>query len=82
MIGGKIIVSDAGDGRLDRDTALPLPRQRVGLRGAGIDAADFVDGTGLEQQPLGESRLTGVYMRQDPQVQRSLRHASYPPNRS
>ena len=36
-----------------------------------IDAADLVDDTGGEEQPLGQACLTGVYMRQDPQVQRS-----------
>jgi polysaccharide biosynthesis/export protein len=40
-----------------------------------------VDHAGFVQQPLRESRLTGVYMRQDPKVQLFLRHASYPPNR-
>ena len=55
------------DGRLDRDPALPLERQRVGLRRAGVDAADLVDDAGRVQQPFGESCLTGVYMRQDSQ---------------
>ena len=54
-------------GRPDRDAALSLQRQRVGLRRAGIDAADCVDDAGLVQQPFGESCLTGVYMRQDSQ---------------
>jgi len=31
-----------------------------------IDAPGFVDDAGGVQQPLGESGLTGVYMRQDP----------------
>ena len=67
---------------LDRDPALPLQRERVGLRRASVDAADLVDDTGGEQQPLGEGGLTGVYMRQDPQVQRSASQAPYPPTRS
>src|SRR5206468_9902239 len=67
---------------LDRDAALPLERQRVGLRRPGVDATELVDRTGLVQQPLSESCLTCVYMRQDPKVELFLRHASYPPNRS
>ena len=70
------------NGRLDRDPTLPLQRQRVGLRASGVDAANFVDHAGFVQQAFGESCLTGVYMRQDSEVQLFLRHASYPPNRS
>ena len=77
-----VLQRERRDGRPDRDAALPLQRERVGLRRAGIDAAELVDGAGGIQQPLGESCLTGVYMRQDPQVQRSLQQASYPPNKS
>ena len=33
----------------------------------------------LPEQPFGESCLTGVYMRQDSQVQRSAKHESIPP---
>ena len=65
------------DGRLDRDAALLLERQRVGLRRAGIDAAELVDDTGRVQQPFGESCLTGVYMRQDPKVQLFLSHTRH-----
>ena len=63
-------IANDDDRRLDRDAALALERQRVGLRRAVVDAADLVDDTGGVEQPLGERRLTGVYMRQDPQVQR------------
>ncbi len=73
---------ERGDGRPDRDAALLLERQRVRLRRAGVDAAELVDDAGGMQQPLGECRLTGVYMRQDSKVQRSAKQASYPPNRS
>ncbi len=38
----------------------------AGLRRALIDAADLVDDTGGVEQPLGQGRLTGVYMRQIP----------------
>ena len=64
-----VLERERRDGRPDRDPALLLERQRVGLRRAGIDAAELVDDTGLVQQPFGESCLTGVYMRQDPKVQ-------------
>ena len=53
----------------DRDPALALQGERVGLRGAVIDATDLVDDSSCVQQPFGESGLTGVYVRQDPQVQ-------------
>jgi hypothetical protein len=59
------------DGGLDRDAALPLQRQGIGLGAAVVDAADLVDDPGGEEQPLGQGGLTGVYMRQNPQVQRS-----------
>ena len=66
----------------DRDPALPLERERVGLCRAGIDAAELVDDARVVQQAFCESCLTGVYVRQDPKVQLFRRHASYPPNRS
>src|SRR5262249_20920035 len=54
----------------DRDAALPFQRERIGLGAAVIDAADLVDDPGGMQQPLGQAGLTGVYMRQNPQVER------------
>ena len=36
-----------------------------------VDAAYLVDDAGCIEQPLGQARLTGVYMRQNPQIQRS-----------
>ena len=68
--------------RLDRDAALLLERERVGLRGAVVDAAELVDHAGGMQQPLGERCLTGVYMRQDSQVERTSKQAAYLPIRS
>jgi hypothetical protein len=59
------------DGRADGDAARPLQRQGVGLSIAGIHAADRVDDARLEQQAFGEARLTGVDVRQYPQVQTS-----------
>ena len=74
-------IGSVDDGSTQTDT-LALERERVGLRIAVVDAADLVDDTGCVEQPLGETRLTGVYMRQDSQVERSVQQASYPPNRS
>ena len=73
-----VVDGERDDRGLDRDPALLLERQRIGLRRSGIDAADLVDNPGGVQQPLGESRLTGVYMRQDAQVERSLRTSVIP----
>jgi hypothetical protein len=78
QVDGDIADPEGGDRRPDRDAALALQRQRVGLRRPGIDAAGPVDDVGGVQQPLGERGLTGVYMRQDPQVECRARHASYP----
>ena len=66
-----IIDGERYDGGLDRDAALPFERQEIGLGTAVINAADLVDDTGGIEQPLGQGCLTGVYMRQNPQVQRS-----------
>ena len=71
---------ERGDGRPDGDAAPALELQRVGLRGSGIDAADFVDDAGFEEKPLREGCLTGVYMRQDSEVELFLRHASFLPS--
>jgi hypothetical protein len=66
-----VVDDERHDGRLDRNAALPFQRQGIGLGAARIDAADLVDDTGGIEQPLGQARLTGVDMRQNPQVQRS-----------
>jgi len=55
----------------DRDAACALQRQSVRLRIAGIHAAHRVDDARLEEQAFGEGRLTGVDVRQYPQVQAS-----------
>jgi hypothetical protein len=78
----QVVERERRDGRPDGDAPLPLQLQGIGLRRTQIDAADLVDDTSGVKELLGESCLTGVYMRQDSQVQRFLRHASYPPNRS
>src|SRR5262249_14690058 len=55
----------------------------VRLRRAGVDRADVADDAGLVQQPFRESCLTGVYVRQDSEVELfAFRHAPFPPCRS
>jgi len=82
QVDGDVADAERRDRGPDRDAALPLERQRIGLGGTRIDAADLVDGTGGEQQPLGERGLSGVYMRQDAKVEQSGTQASYPPRSS
>src|SRR5207237_2735801 len=72
---------EGDDRRLDRDAPLALKVQRVGLRRALIDAAGLVDDTSAVEQALGQRRLAGVNMCEDPQVQCSAKHAPHPPNR-
>ncbi len=67
---GQVADGEGDDCGSDRDAALTFERQRVGLRRSLVDAAESVDRAGRVEQPFGEGRLTGVYMRQDPQVQR------------
>jgi hypothetical protein len=81
-IDGRVVERERNDRRLDRDPAPALELERVGLRRPVVDAAELANDAGRVEQPLGERRLTGVYMRQDPKVQRSAKQASYPPNRS
>ena len=66
------------DGGLDRDAPLAFQRQRIGLGGAVVDATDLVDDPGRVQQPFGEGGLTGVDVRQDPDVR--CRHVSSRPS--
>jgi len=75
-VDGDVVDGERHDGRPDGDAALPLERQGVGLRAAGIHTADLVDDTGDVEQPLGKGRLTGVDVRQDAQVE--CGHASCP----
>ena len=79
QVDGDVVDRKRDDRRLDGDPALAFQRERVRLRAAVVDAADLVDDAGRVQQPLGERRLTGVYMRQDSQVERSSKQGSYPP---
>ena len=82
QVDGEVADRKRRDGGSDRDPALPLERERIGLGRSGIDAAEHVDDAGFVQKPFGESCLTGVYMRQDPKVERAVQQGSYPPNRS
>jgi len=42
--------------------------QGIGLGRTCVDTPDRFDDTGLEEDPFGEAGLTGVYMRQDPDI--------------
>jgi hypothetical protein len=66
-------VADAerSDRRADRDAALAFEFERIGLGGAGVDAADMVDRAGGEEESFGEGCLTGVYVGQDAQIERA-----------
>ena len=62
---------ERGDRGPDRDAAFALEVERVGLGGAGVDAADAVDGAGGEEESLGEGGLTGVDVREDAEIERA-----------
>jgi hypothetical protein len=72
-----VVDEERHDGGSDGDAALAFERERVGLGVAVVDAADLVDDAGGVEQPLGQARLPGVNMRQDPKVQRP--HAASSP---
>jgi hypothetical protein len=57
QIDGDVLDDEGRNGGLDRDAASPFQRGGVGLRVAVIDAADLVDDTGGEEQPLGQACL-------------------------
>ena len=46
QVDGDVADRERDDRGLDRDAALPLQRERVGLRVAGVDAAELVDDAG------------------------------------
>ena len=69
------------DGRLDRDAALALELEGVGLGRAGVDAADVVDRAGVVEKSLGEGGLTGVDVGEDSEIERT-HGASCLPRRS
>ena len=84
VLDGAVLVVSAVEGVQAQTPLLmrALQRERVRLCRAIVDTADLVDRSGREEEPLCECCLTGVYMRQDPQVERSSKQASFPPNRS
>jgi hypothetical protein len=63
--------AERDDGRADRDAAPAFEVGGVGPGAAVVDAADLVDHPAVVQQPLGQARLTGVDMGDDPEVERA-----------
>jgi hypothetical protein len=80
-VDGQVAEPERGHGRADRDPALAFELERVGLGGAGVDAADVVDRAGREEQPLGESGLTRVDVGEHAEIERT-HGASCLPRRS
>ena len=62
---------ERGDRGADRDPAFALELERVGLGGAGVDAADVVDGAGGVEESLAEGGLTGVDVGEDSEIERA-----------
>ena len=71
---------ERGDRGPDRDPALALELEGVGLGCAGVDAADAIDGAGGEEESLGEGGLTGVDVGEDSEIE-STHGASCLPRR-
>jgi hypothetical protein len=70
QVDGQVADRERGHGRADRDTAPAFQLHRVGLGGAGVDAAGLGEDACLEQQALGQAGLPGVNMRDDPEVEK------------
>ena len=62
---------ERGDRGPDRDAALALELERVGLGGAGVDAADVIDGACGVEEPFAEGGLTGVDVGEDSEIERA-----------
>jgi hypothetical protein len=62
---------ERGDRGPDRDPAFALELERIGLGGAGVDAADVVDGAGDVEELLAEGGLTGVDVGEDSEIERA-----------
>ena len=62
---------ERGDRGPDRDAALALELERVGLGGAGVDAADVIDRAGGEEESFAEGGLTGVDVGEDSEIERA-----------
>ena len=58
----------------DRDAARTLERVRVHVRVFMVDAAEIADRARAVEQRLGQRRLSGVDVRQDPQNQLLHKH--------
>ena len=71
----RVVERERHDRGLDGDAATPFQGQRVGLGGAGVDRARFVDDPGEMQETFGEGGLTGVDVGQDAQIERTCVHA-------
>ena len=67
----EITDEERGDRGADRDAAFAFELERVGLGGAGVDAADVIDGAGGEEESLAEGGLTGVDVREDSEIERA-----------
>src|SRR4029077_9809807 len=65
----EIADEERGDRGPDRDAAFALEVERVGLGGAGVDAADVIDRAGGIEQSLAEGGLTGVDVSEDPEIE-------------
>jgi hypothetical protein len=64
-----VVDGERHHGRPDGDAPSPLHLHGVGLRAAGIDAADPIDDTSLIKKALGQTCLSCVNMRDDPDVE-------------
>ena len=80
-VDGQVAEEERRDGRPDRDPALALEIERVGLGRAGIDAADVIDGAGGVEETFGEGGLTGVDVGENAEIERT-HGASCLPRRS
>ena len=67
VLDGAVLIISAVEGVQPQTRLLMRTLQRLRVPTL-IDAADLVDDTGSKEQPLGQARLTGVYMRQNAKV--------------
>ena len=74
----EVVDQERGDRGPDRDAALALELERVGLGGAGVDAADAIDRACGEEESLGEGGLTGVDVGEDAEIERAHRSSCLP----
>src|ERR1044072_1176722 len=61
--------SKGGDGGLNGNASAPLLVHEVRPGRAGIDAAQFIDHTGVEEKPLRRTGLSSIDMRQNSDAQ-------------